>query len=177
MLSCSLLRPWPARVENCQLRTSESWLQVARGGLQKNARFWAPGRLCWKRWSAHTCTSSQPIITTIVTAAHPGFISQKVVPHDGRPASRQLAHVGDDHQRERTRLEGFIHIVSNRQEQQRWQSEADSDLQVDGEALHRETGLKTEGVELLCHWEQALKHTHTFLEHVQTRLLPQTLFI
>lgn len=31
-------------------------------------------------------------------AAHPGFISQKVVPHDRRPASGQLAHIGDDHQ-------------------------------------------------------------------------------
>lgn len=39
MLSCSLLRPWPAKLENCQLRTSDSWLHVARGGFPKNARF------------------------------------------------------------------------------------------------------------------------------------------
>ena len=40
MLSWSLLRPWPAKVENCQLSTSESWFHVARGGLPKNAKFW-----------------------------------------------------------------------------------------------------------------------------------------
>lgn len=40
-------------------------------------------------------------------------------------------------------------------------AEGDSDLQVDGEALHRETRLKTEGVKLLGHRQQALKHTKT----------------
>lgn len=39
MLSCSLLSPLPAKLENCQLRTSESWLQLARNGLLKNPRF------------------------------------------------------------------------------------------------------------------------------------------
>lgn len=39
-------------------------------------------------------------------------------------------------------------------------AEGDSDLQVDGEALHRETRLKTEGVELLGHREQALTQEH-----------------
>lgn len=53
-----------------------------------------------------------------IIAAHPGLISQEVVPHDGRPASRQLAHIGDDHQRQRTRLKGFAHIISSRQQQQ-----------------------------------------------------------
>lgn len=56
MLSCSLLRPRPAKVENCQLRTSDSWLQLARGGFPKNARFceWrgesrkrGGGEKCW----------------------------------------------------------------------------------------------------------------------------------
>lgn len=127
MLSCSLLRPWAARVENCQLRTSESWLHVARGGLQKNARFWAswrPGRLHGKLWHAHTCTSSIIMTTTL---AHPGFISQKVVPHDGRPASRQLAHIRDDHQRQRTRLEGLgTHGEKEATRAEGWQrSEAD----------------------------------------------------
>lgn len=41
ILSCSLLRPWPAKLENCQLRTSDNWLHVARGGFPKNARFCA----------------------------------------------------------------------------------------------------------------------------------------
>lgn len=40
-------------------------------------------------------------------------------------------------------------------------AEGDADLQIDGEALHRETSLKTEGVKLLGHREQALKHTET----------------
>lgn len=40
-------------------------------------------------------------------------------------------------------------------------AEGDSDLQVDGEALHRETSLKTEGVKLLGHREQALEHRKT----------------
>lgn len=39
------------------------------------------------------------IILMIILVAHPGFIGQKVVPHDGCPASRQLAHIRDDHQR------------------------------------------------------------------------------
>lgn len=46
-------------------------------------------------------------------------------------------------------------------------AEGDSDLQVDGEALHRERRLKTEGVKLLGHREQALKHTKTRPDEAQ----------
>lgn len=37
--------------------------------------------------------------------AHPRLISQEVVPHDGGPASRQLAHIGNHNERQGTRLE------------------------------------------------------------------------
>ena len=65
MLSWSLLRPWPAKVENCQLSTSESWLHVARGGLPKNAKFWGGKKSKRKevgRWSGfweHALMSKQ----------------------------------------------------------------------------------------------------------------------
>lgn len=51
-------------------------------------------------------------------------------------------------------------------------AEGDSDLQVDGEALHRETRLKTEGVKLLGHGEQALKHTKTRPDGASTTKSP-----
>ena len=35
----------------------------------------------------------------------------------------------------------------------------DTDLQVDGEALHREASLETERVKFFCHWEQTLENT------------------
>lgn len=51
------------------------------------------------RSHTHTITAGSRVMLATTTAAHPGLFSQKVVPHDGRPASRQLAHVRDDHQR------------------------------------------------------------------------------
>lgn len=100
--------------------------------------------------------------------AHPWLIRQKVIPHDGGPASRQLAHIGNDHQWQRTRLmEKKIHIhnkqfaAATKDSRTSNKIYATSNLQVDGEALHREASLKTERVKFLCHREQTLQNTQT----------------
>lgn len=95
----------------------------------------------------------------VSAAAHPGLVSQEVVPHDGGPAARQLAHVGNHHQWQGTRLGKASQKPGEQPQQtlQRHENFPETDLQVYGEALHREAGLEAEGVKFFCHRKQTLR--------------------
>lgn len=76
--------------------------------------------------------------------AHPRLISQKVIPHDRGPASGQLAHVGNNHQWQRTRLEEFTRTISKlrKQQQQAAKHEVKSTLLLTSRSMVRPCTVK-----------------------------------